>query len=91
MAYFLSRSIVSWLSKNQKVMTSTLAKAEYIAVAATMCQAVWLGRLHSDQVVLKVDNKFTTSLRESLVRHDRSMHIDTIYHYIRECLEEVKM
>ena len=37
--YFLGGSIVSWLSRKQKVMTSTSNEAE--------CQDVWL-RLHDD-------------------------------------------
>ena len=56
------------------------------------------GRLHGDlmdrdleQVVLNVDSKSESFLREDPVRHDRSKHTDTVYHYIKDCVEEVKM
>jgi hypothetical protein len=59
---------------------------------------VWLRRLLGDlmnkeeeQVVLNIDNNSTISLCKNLVHHDRSKHIDTKYHYIRECVEENKI
>ena len=86
-AYFLGGSIVSYLSPKQEVVTSTSSEAE--------CQGVWQGRLHSDfmdrdpePVVLNVDNEYITFLTENPVRHDRSRHIDTMYLYIKDCVEE---
>jgi hypothetical protein len=59
---------------------------------------VWLRRLLGDLmnkeeewVVLNIDNKSAISLCKNPVHHDRSKHIDTKYHYIRECVEESKM
>ena len=59
---------------------------------------MWLVWLHGDlmdrdpeQVVLNVDSKSESFLREDSVRHDRSKHIDTLYHYIKDCVEEVKL
>ena len=56
------------------------------------------GRLHGDlmdrdleQVVLNVDSKSESFLCEDPVWHDRSKHIDTMYHYIKDCVEEAKM
>ncbi|XBI97710.1 hypothetical protein VPH35_018033 [Triticum aestivum] len=81
------------LSKKSKV--TVVDAIEYIAAAAAACQGVWLGRLHGDlldrdpeQVVLNVDSKSESFLREDPVRHDRSKHIDTVYHYIKDCVEE---
>ena len=55
------------------------------------------GRLHGDlmdrdleQVVLNVDSKSERFLHEDPVRHDRSKHTDTVYHYIKDCVEEGK-
>lgn len=88
-AYFLGGSVVSWLSRKQKMVTSTSSEAE--------CQGVWLGRLHNDlmdrdpkQVVLKVDSESMFFLREDPVRRDRSKHIDTMYHYMKDWVEEEK-
>ena len=33
-----------------------------------------------------VDNKSAIALAKNVVFHDRSKHIDTPYHYIRECI-----
>lgn len=39
-------------------------------------------------VTLKVDNQSAIQLSKNPVFHDRSKHIDTKYHFIRECIEE---
>jgi hypothetical protein len=47
-----------------------------------------MGELLSREVntsMLMVDNKATISLIKNLVLHDRSKHIKTRFHYIREC------
>ena len=40
-----------------------------------------------------VDNKSAIALAKNLVFHDRSKHIDTRYHYTRECVtnKEVRL
>ncbi|XP_073355479.1 uncharacterized protein [Aegilops tauschii subsp. strangulata] len=98
MAYFLGRSIVSWLSQKQKVVALSSCEAEYIAAATAAGQGVWLERLLGDLtdkepegVVLYVDNKSTIALCKNPVHHDRSKHIDIRYHYIRHCVEEGKI
>lgn len=42
-------------------------------------------------VVLKIDNKSAIDLCKNPVLHDRSKHIDTRYHFIRECVEQRKI
>ena len=37
---------------------------------------------------LKIDNQAAISLCKNLVHHERSKHIDTRFHHIRECIEE---
>jgi 2-polyprenyl-6-methoxyphenol hydroxylase-like FAD-dependent oxidoreductase len=56
---------------------------------------VWLRRLLADltkkevqKVSLKIDNQAAISLCKNPVHHERSKHIDTRFHYIRECVEE---
>ncbi|RVW63782.1 Retrovirus-related Pol polyprotein from transposon TNT 1-94 [Vitis vinifera] len=58
------------------------------------CQGVWLGRLLADllktevkKVVLKIDNQSAIALSKNSVHHERSKHIDTRFHYIRDCVE----
>ena len=40
---------------------------------------------------LLMDNMSAIALSRNPVHHDRSKHIDTKYHFIRECIEEGKM
>jgi hypothetical protein len=40
---------------------------------------------------LLMDNMSAIALSRNPVHHDRSKHIDTKYHFIRECIEEGKV
>ena len=42
-------------------------------------------------VKLLMDNKSTITLSKNPVHHDRSKHIDTKFHFIRECIEKGKV
>ncbi|CAN6308401.1 unnamed protein product, partial [Urochloa humidicola] len=64
------------------------------AAATACCQGVWLGRLleelTGDEVqapVLMVDNQSAIALAKNPVHHDRSKHIDTKFHFIRDCVD----
>lgn len=65
-----------------------------MAACSCVCQAIWLRRvleeLHMPQnesTEVLVDNKSTIALAKNPVFHERSKHIDTKYHFIRECIE----
>lgn len=79
----------------QKVVALSSCEAEYIAATTAACQGIWLARLlgelqnkRAELITLKVDNKSAISLCKNPVFHDRSKHIDTRYHFIRECVED---
>jgi hypothetical protein len=93
--YFLGGSLVTWASQKQKIVALSSYEAEYVAAAAAACQGVWLSRLIADvlrtkeaPVKLLMDNMSAIALSKNPVHHDRSKHIDTKYHFIRECIEE---
>lgn len=93
-AYFYGGNLITWVSQKQKVVALSSCEAEYIAAATTACLGTWLSRLLADlrkekeeAVVLRIDNKSAISLCKNPVYHDRSKHIDTRYHYIRESVE----
>ena len=62
-----------------------------------MCMyAIWLRNLlkelslpQEEPTKIFVDNKSTIALAKNPVFHDRSKHIDTRYHYIRECVTKM--
>ena len=62
------------------------------------CQALWLRSLLSElvgeepkPVRMLVDNKSAIVLMKNPVFHGCSKHIDTQFHFIRECVEEGKI
>jgi hypothetical protein len=92
--YFLGDSPITWQSSKQKVVALSSCESECIAAATAACQGVWLARLLSDITGekiaapnLKVDNMSAIALTKNPVFHDRSKHIATRYHYIRECVD----
>jgi Reverse transcriptase (RNA-dependent DNA polymerase)/Integrase core domain len=92
--FFLGGNIISWFSRKQKVVALSSCEAEYIAAASAACQGIWLETLRADllghefmKIKLKIDNMSAISLCKNPVFHDRSKHIDTRYHYIRENVE----
>ena len=76
-------------------MALSSCKAEFMVAIAAACQALWLrsllGELTREEpktVKLFVDNKSTIALMKNPMFHGRSKHIDTKFHFIRECVEE---
>lgn len=97
-AFFLNSGIITWTSQKQKVVALSSCEAEYIAAATAACQGVWLGRLLGEligkppaTVKLRVDNKSAIELSKNPVHHERSKHIDTRFHFLRECIEDGKV
>jgi hypothetical protein len=80
------------------VVALSSCEAEYIAASTAACQGIWLESLRADllsqdfrKLRLNIDNKSAISLCKNPVFHDRSKHIDTRYHYIRENVEKGKI
>ena len=75
-------------------MALSSCEAEYIDSANAACQGIWLSRLlgellgvQAPKVRLMVDNKSAIALSKNPVHHDRSKHIDTKYHFVRDCVD----
>lgn len=92
--FLLGTSLVTWASQKQRVVTLSSCEAEYIVSANAACQGIWLSRLlgellgvQAPKVKLLVDNKSAIALSKNPVHHDRSKHIDTRYHFIRDCVD----
>jgi hypothetical protein len=93
--FFLNGNIVTWTSQKQRAVSLSSCEAEYIAAASTACQGVWLSRLISDltgeklmKFTLLMDSKSAIELSKNPVYHERSKHIDTRYHFIKECVSQ---
>jgi hypothetical protein len=93
--FYYGGCLISWQSIKQKVVALSSCEAEYVAMTTAATQALWLSRLLAELlgrkvevVELKVDNKSALALAKNPVFHDRSKHIRTKFHFIRDCLEE---
>jgi len=93
--YFLGKNIITWQSQKQKVVVLSSCEAEYIAGTTAACQGVWLARLlaklkgkEEGAVKINIDNQSAVQLSKNPVFHDRSKHLYTRFHFIRECIEE---
>jgi hypothetical protein len=92
--FLLGTNLVTWMSQKQRVVALSSCEAEYIASSNAACQGIWLSRVlgellgvQAPKVKLLVDNKSAIALSKNPVHHDRSKHIDTRYHFIRQCVE----
>jgi hypothetical protein len=94
--FFLGGNLITWQSQKQRVATLFRCEAEYIVATMKACQGIWLGRLLAefrgeDEVspfTLKIDNQSAIQLSRNPVFHSLSKHIDTKYHFIRQCIKE---
>ena len=91
--FFLGDTAFTWMSKKQLIVTLSTCEVEYVVAIMCVSHAIWvwnlLKELNISQVEpteIRVDNKSSIALAKNPVYHDRSKHIDTRYHYIRECI-----
>ena len=88
---FVESCPVIWLSRVQKSVSLSTAEAEYVALALTAQEIVWLRQLLQDigfpqpePSVVYEDNQGTIHLSNNPVTSNRSKHIDVRYHFVRE-------
>ena len=76
-------------------MALSSCEAEYIEITSPVCQGVWITRLvkevtrvEIEAVKIMVDNQSAIMLSKTSAHHNRTKHIDTRYHFIRDCVED---
>ena len=86
------------MNRKQSTVALSSCEAEFMAATSAACQAIWLRGLQGEitgcevqTIVIYVDNKSAIALMKNPVFHGRSKHIDTRYHFIRECVESGKV
>ena len=86
---------VEWKSKIQSIIALSSMEAEYIGACEMVKVIVWLrqclkeiGRSIDEPTVLGIDNLSAKMFAEEYMVQNRSKHIDTKYHYIREQILE---
>ncbi|GKD17838.1 ribonuclease H-like domain-containing protein [Tanacetum coccineum] len=79
------------LSKKQPTLSKSSAEAEYRAMAATTCEAMWIVKILKDlglkdlfPVELHCDNKAAIQIAANPVMHEKTKHFDLYVHFVRE-------
>ena len=83
--------LISWKSRKQRTVALSSCEAEYMALSATVQEALFLTQLlksincecYSEPPVIFGDNQGAIALSKNPVNRQRSKHIDVRYHFIR--------
>ncbi|KAM1274613.1 hypothetical protein ACFX1Q_025409 [Malus domestica] len=91
--FFMEDTAFTWMSKKQPIVTLSTWEVEYVAATSCVCHAIWLRNLlkelsmpQEEPTEIYVNNKSAIALAKNPVFHDKSKHVDTRYHYLRECI-----
>jgi hypothetical protein len=88
---------VRWSSKRQGTVSTSTAEAKYVASCAAAKEAAWLQQLlvdlirPIDTVPMFTDNKSSLALVNGTAPSSRTKHINVVYHYVRERVEEQQL
>jgi len=86
--------LISWKSRKQATVALSSCEAEYIALAATVQEGIYLVQLLNDigirqeSILIYEDNQGTMALAQNPVKHQRSKHIDVRHHFLRNEIKE---
>lgn len=91
-------SLVSWKTKKQPTVALSTCEAEYMALASTIQECIYLEQLlrsidgyqYSPTLVYE-DNQGTIALAKNPVSRQRCKHVDIKYHFIRSIVNDGKM
>ena len=86
---------IDWKSKMENIVALSSMEAEYIGACEMIKVISWLrqclkeiGRYQDGATELRIDNLSAKMFAEEYMVQNRSRHIDTKYHYIREKIVE---
>lgn len=86
---------ITWRSTKQDIVAQSSMEAEYIALAETAKEALWLRKFEQDlfrkdstATLIFEDNQSAIKLAENPIHTSRSKHIDTKYHAIRDYIKK---
>ena len=92
--FFLGCCIICWQSRQQNSVALNTMEAEYMAACAATQEAIWLMRLLKEfgcifnkPLTLLEDNQSCIYLSRNPGDFNKSKHIDTKYHFVREQVE----
>ncbi|XP_019096519.1 PREDICTED: uncharacterized protein LOC109130886 [Camelina sativa] len=90
---FLGTSLISWKSKKQKVVSKSSAESEYRALSVATDELMWLTKFFKElqiplhkPTLLFCDNEAAIHIANKFVFHERTKHIESYCHSVRERL-----
>jgi hypothetical protein len=97
--FFFAGGPISWRSRRQRSVALSSTEAEYIAASDAAREVVWLRRLFSEMMFIKLekptvvyeDNQGAIALTLNDQDHERSKHISLRAHFIREKVQEMEL
>lgn len=93
-AIFYNGCLIEWGSKKQSMVTLSSTEAEYIAMGSGVQECIGINLvlkdlgMEVDQITVFEDNQGAQHLAESKAVTQRSRHIDTKYHWLREKVKD---
>ena len=90
--FMIGDCCISWKSQLQKSVALSTAEAEYMALAATAQEALFIrqlmGEMGSPQTVTTIyeDNQSAIAMANNSVTSSRAKHIDIRFHFVRELI-----
>lgn len=91
--FMMNGGPIAWESKRQKTTALSTCEAEYMALAETSKEALFLRSLYKSiykadiQIKIYEDNQSAIKLAENPMINNRTKHIETRHHFVRECLQ----
>lgn len=89
--FIMSGGAIAWSSRKQSIVTLLTIDAEFVAVVACACQAIWMRRIlkeigysQTEGTKLMFDNASTIKLSNNLVLYGRSKHTRVRFHFLRD-------
>eukprot|EP00253_Pinus_taeda_P022050 PITA_22050 len=93
--FSLGSGVVTWTSKKQQAVALSSTEAEYRGAVKASSEAVWLRRMLADMhasqtgpTSLFCNNQGVLKLAKNPVFHERTKHVETHCHYIRQLVED---
>jgi hypothetical protein len=92
--FTIGGTIVSWISKLQKVVALSTTEAEYVAATEASKEMIWLQRFmeelgkKQENSRLYCDSESAIHLANNSAFHSKTKHIQLRYHFIRSALED---
>ena len=101
--FLYNNNLISWNSSLQKTVALSSCEAEYMALKEATKETIYLNNTityinntlqlnKSNNIpIILVDNQGSLKLAENPEFHKRTKHIDIVYHFIRECINNNKL